>query len=224
MLTPEQASWWQTTYNISYYILLAGLFVSFVATGLTFIANDRLATDLTVRLTATTKTAGEANERAAALEKEAANARLAQEKLQSANLETQKSLEQERLARIELQRSLAVREIAPERQRELVLALRDAHIKVPVVLRHSTDPEAASLGFQLRQIFSMVPFKLVLQTSSRDFQNIISGIFVSPGAGDAIAKILRDQGLVVSIFNQEPASDQIVVEVGIKPMMSPPRH
>lgn len=58
------------------------------------------------------ETAGRANERAAVLEKEAAEARLEQEKIARSNLEMQQVIEKERSARLELERDVG--EIKPQ--------------------------------------------------------------------------------------------------------------
>jgi hypothetical protein len=73
---------WGQIYEAFYYILIGSLIVGAFATFVTFMAGNRISSDLTARLTVATQTAGEAiaragaaNERAAALEADAAKAR-----------------------------------------------------------------------------------------------------------------------------------------------------
>jgi hypothetical protein len=122
---------WGNIYRFSYYVLIGSLLIGGLTTWLTFVASNRISADLTNRLAVATKTAGEANERAGYLEKEAAAARL----------ETARIKER-----------IAWREISPEQAKSITAALASA--PPDITLWHlSTDPESTNLYLQLKAAF-----------------------------------------------------------------------
>jgi hypothetical protein len=135
MLVAVSVDTMQKVYDLAYYILIGSLILGALATATSFWAGTRISNDLTLRLAGAVKTAGEAderasyaNERAAQLEKDAADVRAEAEKtaertailetrseqLRADNIDLQRQLERERTDRVKLQNALATPHLTPE--------------------------------------------------------------------------------------------------------------
>jgi hypothetical protein len=153
---------WSVIYQVAGYILIGSLAIGFVATTATFMAGNKISSDLTTRLTTATQTAGEANaqagaanERAAALEADAAKSRertaaLEVEAgrlaiaLQTAQAETQK-----------IEQAAAWRVISPDSRARLISNLAHGPGGSVELSYSANDSETLFLASQLETMFTI---------------------------------------------------------------------
>jgi hypothetical protein len=197
MLTANEASFWQSVYNLAYYALLFGLFISFISTGLTFLASNRISADLTERLSQTTTTASVAHQKAAELEKVAANAKLEQEKLQKANLGTQLALESERKERLELEQKFAWRTLSPESEMTLSSELAIAGPSSVNIISLMNDSESGYYASRIAYGFVEGGWKVNLLSATYP-GTTISGIVLKKQGNDEteiVQRVLSESGV-----------------------------
>ena len=209
MLTPQTAANWQTAYNVSYYVLLAALLVSFVATGLTFISNNRLSENLTERLTETTRVAGEANERAANLEKEAAEARLEQEKLKTSNLELQR----------ELHNRLGPNPV-PDEVMQAFASMAASSQPFSFTILPISDPSAYAYARQLLTAFEGTPVsvKLVQGESYMPFPHGLMVYDIEDGPLTKFIRRLKSDVQVMGYLKENPGVPTLMVGAPMSPL------
>ena len=119
---------------------------------------------------------GQAHERAAQLEKDAAQARLEQEKLRQSNVRLEASVEQERVARLQLQQQVAWRNLSVFQYDAIVKTLSRTPLRVDVV-SISSDPESHAYARQIVQALRDAGCSVI--TAHGMFPEPIFGIQVS---------------------------------------------
>jgi hypothetical protein len=151
MTTTLSVDTWDTVYRVSYYFLMGSLFTGAVATAATFIASNRISADLTNRLELATKTAGEANvragdanERAAALEADAAKARERTVALEVEAGRLRLALDATKAEANRIGQGLASRHLSPPQVALIASALRGQNFQVLVFVENTGDPEVVS--------------------------------------------------------------------------------
>jgi hypothetical protein len=127
MLSAISIDAWGVIYQVAGYILIASLAIGLVATITTFMAGNRISSDLTTRLTVATQTAGEANVQAGA-----------------AN---------ERAAKIE--QAAAWRIIPPDGKAALIYGLANGPGGVVTLSYSGNDPESLFLASQIEGTFKL---------------------------------------------------------------------
>lgn len=156
MATAISVDTWDTVYRVSYYILIGSLFVSFVATAVTFVASNRISTDLTNRLGFATKTAGEANaragdanERAATLEADAAKARERTAALEVEAGRLRLALDATKAEANRIGQGLASRHLSQSQKALIASALRGKTFTVLIFVENDGDPELKEYAREL---------------------------------------------------------------------------
>jgi len=147
---------WDTVYRVSYYFLMGSLFAGAIATAATFIASNRISADLTNRLELATRTAGEANarageanEKAAALEADAAKARERTAALEVEAGRLRLALDATKAEANRIGQGLASRHLSPSQGALIASALRGQSFQVLVFVENTGDPEVLSYANEL---------------------------------------------------------------------------
>jgi hypothetical protein len=199
MLSSAQSGYWHNVHQISSYMLILALLVSFAALGVTLIANNRLTNDLDARTNAAATEAGKANEKIAALEKDAADSRSAQEALRLDNKSTASALE--------VEKSLL---------NEMASTAKSANDKVAGLEKDAAVAKAKRENLQLGSTATMSAMEAE-KASRLDLQNEVAWREISPGTHaslvDNLSKV-QASSIAIIYLGENAESHYYAREIG----------
>jgi hypothetical protein len=213
---------WDTIYRVSYYFLMGSLFTGAIATAATFIASNRISADLTNRLELATKTAGEANvragdanERAAVLEADAAKARERTAALEVEAGRLRLALDATKAEANRIGQGLASRHLSPPQSALIASALRGQNFQVLVYVENTGDTEVVSYANEF--IRALQAAGLVVAVNGAVRYPVPSGITVIDATdrnSSTIAGALEAAQIEFDFVQN--ASSQPIIRIGAK--------
>jgi hypothetical protein len=196
-------------YNIGWYISILNAGLTFFSIATVF-WSDSIRDSYTERAiasaTATAEQAKEgaakSNERAAALEVKAEQARLAQRQIESTNLIIQRDLERERAERLRLEtlvNKIRPREIPKDHIQELAEDIANLPQGVVAVTSEITCSDCSAYGAEFENIFRQAGWQVHTASISGPGESTPKGLFLRLGAnskiGDGLISALSNAGI-----------------------------